>query len=305
MTVDPEKLPTPIQQVDSTFFIIFAITIIMLIGIVATTIYFVVKYRRQKYPRPTATKNYSILLETIWTVVPSVIVILMFYYGWVSYKTLRNVPEHALQVKVTGHQWSWSFEYTNGKTSNKLYVPVGKPVKVRITSTDVIHSFYIPAFRVKRDAVPGMETYVWFSPAKTGSYDIFCAEYCGVGHSSMITTVEVLPEREFQEWLQKGEEPEEKEAVALLRKYGCLGCHSLDGTKKIGPTLYNLASRAVSVVITGKKQTIRVDEEYLKRSILDPGADIVEGYPPVMPSFKGIIPDKELDVIVDYLETLK
>lgn len=273
----------------------------MLAGIVATMIFLAVKYRRQRYPRATATRHYSIPLEAVWTIIPSAIVLLMFYYGWASYLSLRNVPENAMEVKVSARQWSWNFEYENGRTSDKLYVPVGKPVKARITSMDVIHSFYIPAFRVKKDAVPGMETELWFSAPKTGSYHIFCAEYCGVGHSAMITSVEVMPEKEFQEWLKKEEEPEEKEAVALLQKYGCLACHSLDGTRKVGPTFKDLFGRSVTVVTEGRKRTIKVDEEYLKRSILDPGSDIVEGFPPVMPSFKARIPEEDLEEILEFL----
>lgn len=298
--MNPSAIATT-EAVDAVFYYIFGIAAFMLVGITATMIWFVVKYNRKRHPRSEPSPRYNILLESAWTLIPTLIVLSMFWYGWEGYTTLRNVPADALTVKVVGRQWSWSFEYPNGRTSDRLVVPAGRAIKLDITSEDVLHSFYVPAFRVKKDAVPGMTTHEWFRAPEPGSYDAFCAEYCGVGHSKMITTVDALSAHEFEEWYQS--ETREKEATEgerLLGKYGCTGCHSLDGTKMVGPTLQGVFGRQVTVVTEGQERTLTVDEEYLKRSILHPHADVVKGFAPVMPSFEGKIPDHDMEEIIEF-----
>ncbi len=291
------------QAVDPVFLYIFGISVVMLIGITVVMLVFIVRYRRSRHPHPQPSPHYNILLETVWTIVPTLIVLTMFWYGWEGYTALTNVPPDAMKVEVIGRQWSWEFRYANGRSSDKLYVPVGKAVVLDITSEDVIHSFYIPSFRVKKDAVPGMHTHLWFRAPAKGSYDAFCAEYCGVGHSSMITTVEALPEHKFEEWYSQ-ESPREEgaEGRQLLAKYGCTGCHSLDGSKMVGPTFKGLFGRQVLVVSDGRERTVTVDEAYIKRSVLQPKADVVKGFPPVMPSFQGRISDHDLATIVDFFK---
>jgi cytochrome c oxidase subunit 2 len=224
----------------------------------------------------------------------------MFWYGWEGYLSLRRIPDNAIPVQGTARMWSWLFTYENGKTSDKLYVPVGQPVNVRLKSLDVLHSFYVPAFRVKRDTVPGMENYVWFVAEEPGSYDLFCAEYCGVAHSAMITTVEAIPAAEFSAWLE--DKPVAADAgKALLQKHGCLGCHSVDGSPSVGPTFQGIGGREVNVVTNGESRTLTTDRAYLEKSILEPGADIVEGFPPAMPPYAGRIPAEDMTGILDYL----
>jgi cytochrome c oxidase subunit 2 len=298
--VNPSAITTT-EAVDKVFLFIFGISALLLVGIVATIIFFLVKYNRRRSPAPQPSPNYNIPLETAWTILPTVIVLAMFWYGWAGYTTLRDVPEDAMEVKVVGRQWSWSFTYPNGKVADKLVVPVGRAVKLNITSEDVLHSFYVPAFRVKKDAVPGMTTRIWFRAPAAGSYDAFCAEYCGVAHSAMITSVEAMPEEEFDRWYKKPPEGERSEAGAVLRKYGCTGCHSLDGSKMVGPTFKGLFGRQVTVATDGRERTVTADEEYIKRSILEPQADVVKGYPPVMPTFEGKIADREIEEIVEFL----
>ena len=299
----PQIMPTT-EAIDAVFLYIFVITLVILLAIAGAILFFIIRFHHKRNPKPITQASNSVLLETTWTVIPSLLALSMFYFGWAGYMNLRNVPEGAMEVTVTGRMWSWSFEYANGRTSDRLYVPVNRPVKVRIRSADVLHSFYIPAFRVKKDAVPGRENYVWFIAPKTGSYDIFCAEYCGVGHADMITTVEALPEAEFAAWLEK-EVPAEEQGKELLTRYGCLGCHSLDGTPGVGPTFQGLYGSTRTVTADGQVRQVVADEAYLRRSIYDPNAEIVQGYPPVMPSYQGQIDDAELQAILDFLRELK
>jgi cytochrome c oxidase subunit 2 len=299
--VDPSLITTT-QAVDPVFKFIFGASIILLLGITATTVAFVIRYHRSRAPEPTSRASSNIWLEIVWSVLPTVLVMAMFYYGWSGYLTLRNVPKDAMEVTATARMWSWSFTYANGKTSPKLYVPVGKPVLVDLVSQDVLHGFFIPAFRVKHDVVPGMKNHVWFVATRAGSYDLFCSVYCGLEHSAMISTVEALSPADFAAWLQQ-EGGAENAGKELLEKHGCLGCHSLDGTPKVGPTLKGVWGRSVTVVTGRTERTITVDEAYLRRSILEPNADVVKGFPPVMPSFAGKLTDADIMAIISFLRT--
>lgn len=291
------------QGVDAAFMFIFWISLLMLVGITLTMLWFLFRYHRSRAPRPTSEVDQNVPLEIVWTVIPTILVGLMFWYGWAGYLALRNVPEGAMPVTATARMWSWNFSYENGKTSDKLWVPAGRPIKVTLNSVDVLHSFYVPAFRIKRDMVPEMDNYVWFIAEKPGSYDIFCAEYCGVAHADMITTVEALPQHEFDEWYQGKERLDHRDKVrALFNRYGCLGCHSLDGSEMTGPTLQGVWNRPVVVLKNGEEQTLTADEDYLRRAILQPGADTVKGYPPVMPSYQGQISDDELHEMLEYFQ---
>jgi cytochrome c oxidase subunit II len=295
------NLLTTTQAVDPVFMFIFGACLLLLLGITGTMVAFVIRYRRSRAPEPTSQVSTNIWLEIVWSVLPSILVLAMFWYGWEGYLSLRDVPPNALPVTATARQWSWTFTYANGKTSPKLYVPVGKPVLVNLVSLDVLHGFYLPAFRVKHDVVPNMKNYAWFVATKPGSYDLFCSVYCGTGHSGMITTVEALPPDRFAAWLNRSEEAEHA-GKELLEKFGCLGCHSLDGTPKVGPTLKGIWGRNVTVLTGGKERPITVDEAYLRRSILEPQADIVKGFPPVMPSFAGKLSDADLAAVIGFLK---
>jgi cytochrome c oxidase subunit 2 len=291
------------EAIDPVFMFLFGACLLLLLGITATMLYFVVRYHRSRAPEATSHSEGNLWLEIVWIVLPTLLVLAMFYYGWAGYLSLRNVPPGALEVTATARQWSWSFSYPNGRTSPKLYVPAGRPVKVNLVSQDVIHGFFLPAFRVKRDVVPGMKNHAWFVASKPGSYDLFCSQYCGTDHSAMITTVEALPEAEFAAWLEQGEGSNEHGGHELLEKHGCLGCHSEDGSTKVGPTFKGIWGRSVTVVTAGAVRTITVDGVYLRRSILEPGADIVKGFPPIMPPFS--LKEEELAAIITYLKGLK
>ena len=301
--------PNLSSSVDNVFLFIMGISVLLLVGVTGVMLYFVVRYSRKRNPHAENIEG-NLALEIIWTVIPTLLVLAIFYVGWKGFVYMRTVPRDAMLVKVTGRMWSWGFTYENGKTGDTLKVPVNRPVKLAITSTDVLHSLFIPAFRVKEDAVPGRETYLWFKPDRTGTFDLFCSEYCGVGHSSMITTVEVLPENDFASWYQAARpiiaaEGKRPDGAMLFRKNGCVACHSIDGSQKIGPTLKGVYGHTVTVVTNGKERKLTADDGYLRKSLLDPQTDTVKGFPPVMPSQKGLLTDKELDAVIEYLKTLK
>lgn len=291
---------TTTQAVDPVFMFIFWICLVLLIGITATMVFFVIRYHRSRAPQPTSQAEGNLWLEITWTALPAVLVLAMFYYGWAGYLALRNVPPDALPVTVTARMWSWNFTYANGKTSPKLYVPVGKPIRVELVSQDVLHGFYLPAFRVKRDVVPGMKNYAWFVATRPGSYDLFCSQYCGVGHSKMITTVEAIPPMEFAAWLNQNANGEQVGKV-LLEKYGCRACHSLDGARGVGPTFKGLFGSRVTVLANGVTQTVTADDAYLRESIRAPAAKVVEGFPPIMPTLSEMS-DDQVAALVEFIK---
>jgi cytochrome c oxidase subunit 2 len=306
--VDPTRFISTTEAVDPVFMFLFGACLVLLLGITVAMAFFVFHYHRSRAPQPTSQVESSLWLEIVWTLLPTLLVLAMFWYGWKEYLVLRTVPKGALEVTATARMWSWSFAYANGATSPRLYVPVGKPVKVNLVSTDVIHGFFLPAFRVKRDVVPGMPNYAWFMAGKPGSYDLFCSQYCGTNHSAMITTVEALPEAEFDEWLEHSVDGHEKvgsiDAKKLAQEKGCLGCHSLDGSPGVGPSFKVIMGRNTLVVTKGTERMITVDEAYLRKSILDPQADVVKGFQPIMPAFSDLSKD-ELEALVEYLEGIK
>jgi cytochrome c oxidase subunit 2 len=281
-------------------------------------IYFTVKYNKKRHKKAANIEG-NTTLEIIWTVIPTLIVLIMFYVGWKGFVFLRSVPGNAMTVKVTARMWSWLFEYENGIKTDTLKVPVDKPVKLLLSSQDVIHSFFIPAFRIKEDAVPGFESYMWFEANEEGSYDVLCAEYCGLQHAYMLTKVNVISGDKFENWYEEeGEKVEEsvfsdssgvikgigKGGEKLIQVHGCVACHSSDGSEMIGPSFKGLFGAERIVNTEGKSRIIQVDEEYLRNSILNPNLDIVEGYENLMPPQDEQFSEQELVAIIQYLKEL-
>jgi cytochrome c oxidase subunit 2 len=299
--------------VDTAFAIIVGISLFFLIGITAVIITFIIKYNKKNNPVASEIEG-SNKLEIIWTVIPLILVLFMFWLGWSSYIPMRKVPADAMKVKVTAQMWSWRFEYENGKVDDTLYVPVNKPVVLNMVSLDVIHSLYIPAFRIKEDVVPGKaENYMWFKSLVIGSYDLFCAEYCGLRHSYMGTVVEVVDQASFDKWYASGPVKIDSTVAAipgaagklLTEQKGCIACHSSDGTKIVGPSYKGIFGHKVTITSDGKEREITVDEKYIKKSILEPDADIVKGFNKgSMISYKGQLSDEEIDQIIEYIKTL-
>lgn len=303
------------KGVDDAFLLIIGISVFFLVTITIAMIVFIVRYNRKKNPVATQIHG-STSLEIIWTVIPILLVILMFYYGWKGYHPMKQkAPENSMTIKTTARMWSWSFQYPNGKVTDSLYIPLGKPVRLELFSPDVIHSLYIPAFRVKQDIVPAKSEVMWFIPQNIGRYDIFCTEYCGLQHSFMISAVNVMSDTAFNKWYTdtvqlaetatSGEMPG-AQGLALLKKNGCLACHSLDGSKLVGPTYKGLYGKTETVETGGKERQIKADDEYIKRAVYEPNADVVKGYVPgMMLSYKNSITEEELDQIIEYFQTLK
>jgi cytochrome c oxidase subunit II len=299
-----DKIIDTVSAVDQTFLLIFIIAAILFIAIAVGMIVILFRYDHKRHPKAAAFKG-SIPAEIIWIIFPTLIVIGMFISGWKSYLISRTPPPGTLDVEVTGRKWSWSFTYKNGIKSDILYVPASKPVFLSMKTLDVLHGFYAPAFRIKRDLVPGMTTTLWFETKDPGTFDVMCSQYCGVGHSSMHTTIVVLTQNEFDKWYASGITPEaENEGRQTFTTYGCLGCHSLEGAEGVGPPLNKTyGSKRIVTTKEGEKSVV-ADEEYMRRAILDPDVEIVKGYQAIMPSLQGKIPDKELDLLIKFLESL-
>jgi cytochrome c oxidase subunit 2 len=309
------------EVVNGPILFITAVSVFFLVGITAVMVYFTIRYSRRRNPKPEDVHGHT-LLEIVWTVIPTLLAFGMFWYGWVGYKFMKEVPADAVEITVTGRMWSWLYEYDNGVETDVLNVPVGKPVKLNMRSLDVIHSYYIPAFKVKQDVVPGVDgLFLWFTARETGEYDVFCAEYCGLQHSAMLSKVRVLPEADFDAWLvEEGAEVAEMKAALeaggegeglvllgqrLATTKGCVACHSTDGTRLVGPSFRGIYGLSEIVVTGGAERQIVVDDDYLHLSIVEPNADIVKGYQPLMPSQTGIVNDDEIKALIAYIKSLE
>ncbi|MGE5447688.1 MAG: cytochrome c oxidase subunit II [Bacteroidales bacterium] len=301
-----------VEGVDNVFMLILGISFFFLIGLTIVMLYFIYKYNKKKNPVATQIEG-SMKLEIIWTVIPVLLVLLMFYYGWSGWTPMKNPPKDTFNIKVIARMWNFTFEYENGKKTDTLYLPLNKAVKLELNSMDVVHGFYIPSYRVKEDIVPGRKKMSWFIPEKEGQYDLFCSEYCGLNHSYMITMVKVMPQKEFDTWYV--DTTKQVAAVTdsptasgqrIMKNIGCFACHSVDGSKLVGPSLKGVYGHAVTVITGGTEREVTADDEYIKRSIYDPNADVVKGFNKgMMLPYKGQLTDQDVAQIIEYLKTLK
>jgi len=293
--------------VDRTFMLILAIAIFFIVGITAFMIWTVIRYN-QKKNQPAKQFTGNITLEVIWTVIPLVLVMVIFVYGWKGYAPMRKVPADAMKVTAIGRMWQWSFDYGNGKLSKILVIPVNKAVRLNLHSVDVNHGMFIPAFRVKEDVVPGYKNYLWFIPKFKGDYDILCSDYCGLQHSGMNTKARVVAESDFKQWLDSlpvtGIIPD-AEGLTLIKNTGCVACHSLDGAKLVGPTFKGVYGKKNVVITNGQEINLEVTDAYLSTSIIDPNKDVVKGFNKgLMQSYRNKLTDAQIAQIIDYLKTL-
>lgn len=300
----PEQASSYAWEVDSLYFYLILISAFFTVGIVLAIFIFAVKYReREKYMNG-AEIHGSMMLETTWSIIPFIISMTIFLGGAIVYYNQYRPPTDAMEIYVVGKQWMWKAQHGTGQREiNELHVPVGRRIKLVMTTEDVLHSFYIPAFRTKMDVVPGRYTTMWFEPTKPGKYHLFCAEYCGLNHSGMGGWVYVMEQRDFDNWLSgnvSGQTPVEAGKELFETKLGCASCHA-GGPQQRGPSLTGVFGSQVKLS-TG--QTLIADEAYIRESILNPQGQIVEGYQPIMPTFKGQVTEEQLVSLVAYIKSL-
>ncbi|MDB5034387.1 MAG: cytochrome c oxidase, subunit [Chlorobi bacterium] len=312
----PEQASTVAGRVDSLYFFLVTITIVFSLLIAFAIAFFAIKYRRGNNVDRSNPLSESKTMEAVWIGVPLVIVMIIFFWGTNVYFTIVRAPKQAEDVYATGKQWMWKFQHIGGQREiNELHVPVGKPIRVIMTSEDVIHSLYFPSFRVKQDVLPGRYTQLWFEPNKPGTYHIFCAEYCGLQHSGMIGRVVVMDPVSYQRWLSTGKggggsttgdagtgsgESMASAGEKIFQQQGCASCHMADDATR-APQLKGLFGTQVALK---NGETITADEQYIRESILRSGAKIVEGYEPVMPVYQGRISEEDLMQLLVYVKSL-
>ena len=291
-------------------FILYLSTFFFLL-ICGLIVVFVVKYRRRAGEnRKTSPIEGNQQLEIIWSVVPAILLVVMFDWGFKDWLHMNVAPAESIDIRVLGKKWNWEFDYPKDgiQAAAELVVPVNKPVKLTMSAVDVLHSLYIPAFRVKRDVLPNRYSVLWFEATKLGTFDIYCAEYCGTSHSQMITRVKVVTDQEYKAFLEGGGGMDKLPPLELGKKLfvsrGCTACHSLtrDRMGLPGPPM---AGKFGTMEKLKEGPDVKIDEDYIRESILEPNAKIVAGYEPVMPTFKGRLNDRQLNGIIDYIKSLK
>ena len=299
----PDQASSFASRVDGLYGFLWSMTIVLGCAFTLLITYFAVKYRRREeaeIPRPVRASH---RLEAVWVGVPFVVAMGIFLWGASIYYGMYRPPEEAIDVYVVGKQWMWKFQHLDGhREINELHVPVGRKVKLTMTTEDVIHSFFVPAFRIKLDVVPGKYSTLWFEPTKAGRYHLFCAEYCGTSHSGMIGWVEVMEAPEYQAWLGGGAEGGSLSAAGekLFQQLACNTCHKADGTGR-GPVLQGVFGKQVQLA---NGQKVVVDEGYIRESITNPKAKIVSGYQPIMPTFQGQVSEEQLLQLIAYVKSL-
>jgi cytochrome c oxidase subunit 2 len=300
----PERASTMASRVDALYFFLVGIAVFFSLLIAGLIIYYAVRYRRRAPNEIGEAMHGMIALEIGWTVIPLLITMVIFVWGASVFFAMARPPDESLNIYGVGKQWMWKFQHLDGQREiNELHVPLGRPVKMILTSEDVIHDFFVPAFRVKADVLPGRYTSVWFQPTTPGRYHLFCAEYCGTKHSGMIGEVVVMEPSEYQTWLSGGA-PEGSLASAgakLFADLACNTCHRADAQGR-GPVLEGLFGKSVQLQ---NGETVTVDEAYVRESILTPSAKITAGFQPIMPTFQGLVTEEQLLALVEYVKSLK
>jgi cytochrome c oxidase subunit II len=300
----PPQASTFAKDVDALYYFIHYLSIFFWVLIVAAIIYFAWRYKRGH--KEGVGPSHNLPLELTWSIIPLILVIAMFLWGFKSFMYMSRAPGDAEQIQVTGKKWLWNFEYPNGQQAiGELHVEVDKPYRLIMTSEDVIHSFFIPSFRTKMDVVPGRYTTLWFEATMVGEQQVFCTEYCGDGHSDMLAKIVVHTPEDYAKWVEENQKedtttPLPELGEKLYTSKACFTCHSTDGSTKVGPTFQGLFGKTEQT----SAGAVTVDEEYLRESILQPNEKVVQGYQPVMPTYQGQLSDREVSGLIEYIKTL-
>jgi cytochrome c oxidase subunit 2 len=300
----PEAASSIAHEVDLIYFFILAVCSFFAILVSVLVVTFAVKFRRRHPDEVGADIHGSIALELLWTIIPFILSLVMFVWGADLFFRIARPPADSMEVFVVGKQWMWKVQHPEGvREINELHVPVNRNVKITLGSEDVLHDYYIPAFRVKMDAVPGKLTTMWFRATKPGTYQIFCAEYCGTQHSGMIGHVTVMEEHDYEAWLAGGRSTGTavENGERLFTDLACITCHKTDTTGR-GPVLAGVFGSQVRLM---DGRTVVADENYLRESIVNPQAKVVLGYQPIMPTFQGTVSEENLMQLIAYIKTLK
>jgi cytochrome c oxidase subunit 2 len=300
----PEQASTMASRVDNLYFFLLGITLFFSLLIAGLIVTYAIKFRRRSPDSIGAVIHGGLMLEITWSVIPLMITMVLFVWGASVFFAMSKPPEETMNVYVVGKQWMWKFQHLDGQREiNELHVPVGRSVKLIMTSEDVIHDVFVPAFRVKADVLPGRYTHLWFEPTKPGTYHLFCAEYCGTRHSGMVGQIVVMEPNDYQNWLSGGGGEGSLAAAGqkLFNDLACNTCHRPDAQGR-GPVLQNLFGKTVELA-SGER--VVADEAYIRESILNPQAKITVGFQPIMPTFQGLVTEEQLLELIEYVKSLK
>jgi len=299
----PEQASTMAPRVDALYFYLLAVSGFFSLLIAVLVIVFAIKYRRRSEQELPGGIEGSLKLEVAWSVIPLLIALSFFFWGAKLFFAMNRPPNDAIEISVVGKQWMWKIQHADGQREiNELHVPVGRPVRLTMTSEDVIHDFFVPAFRMKKDVVPGRYAVAWFQATRTGRYHLFCAQYCGTRHSAMIGWIDVMEPVAYQAWLSGGAGGESLAAAGakLFAQHACNTCHRSDSLAR-GPNLQGLFGRSVQLA---DGRTVVADETYIRESIVNPNAKLVAGFQPIMPTFQGLISEEGILQLVTYVKSL-
>lgn len=300
----PDQASTIASQIDTLYFVLISLAAIFAIPVAILIVFFAIRYRRGAEVNRVWPNIARYKLELTWSIIPLILAMGIFTWASMLYVKIYSPPNDALEISIVGKQWMWKAQHPNGRREiNQLHIPIGRPVKLTMISQDVIHSFFIPAFRVKQDVLPGRYTTMWFEATKTGQFHLFCAEYCGTDHAGMGGQVIVMEQAQYQQWLSgnASSEPPAAAGERLFTQLGCASCHKADDSGR-GPSLVGLFGTQVELA---NGRTIVADESYIRQSILDPNANIVAGYEAIMPTFQGQISEESIIQITAYIQSLK
>jgi cytochrome c oxidase subunit 2 len=304
----PIPASTVAKDIDDLYVFIFLLSTAFFVLIAGLIVLFLMRYRRKGPNDVTPHITHNMTLELSWSIIPLLLCLVIFFWGFNGFVRANVAPGNAMEIQVTAKKWVWQFEYPDGtRTINDIHVPVGKPVRLVMTSEDVLHSFFVPEFRIKHDIVPGRYTEVWFNPTVIGTHQVFCTEYCGKGHSDMLAKVHVDDEATYAKWVEEGDETIKTMPLAQLGKLvydekGCATCHNLDGTRGQGPSWKGIYGQTHTMT---DGQKIVVDQNYIRESVLDPQKHIVQGFEGIMPTFQGLLREREILGVIEFIKTLK